>query len=387
MRQAGSVSAAGSGVLVLASQLGTGGAERHTVALANLLGREFTVVLAYLKPREDMLWLVSREAVRDVRCLNARSRLDLKALQELRALCRENDVKVIVCANAFALFYAQLARALLPDPVSVVEVFHTTKLRTIKEQLELAFYRPFFWFASHLIFVCDGQRRYWQRRFLWARRTHMIYNGVDVAHFDPRVFTSTTDATRTELGFASDDRVVGICAVLRPEKAHTHLLQAVARRAQQGQRWRVLIIGDGPLRTLIEAEAERLGLTGDIRITGMQADVRRWLAACDVVAIVSTAIETFSVAALEAMAMARPMIMSDIGGAREQVEPGVNGMLFRAGDVDALAGCLRTCWDKNLTQAMGAAARIRVQREFSLQSMADRYVSLLRRIVSNHAKA
>ena len=84
-----------------------------------------------------------------------------------------------------------------------------------------------------------------------------------------------------------------------------------------------MIIGDGPLREAIERDVARLGLSGEVRITGFQSDVREWLTACDVVALLSTAIETFSIAVLEAMAMGKPMIMSDIGGAREQVEHGV----------------------------------------------------------------
>lgn len=368
-------------VLLLTSQLGIGGAERHTISLANLLGREFRVVLAYLKPQAEMIELVNRESVLELRCLDARKRLDLQAARELLVLCQKHGVRMIVCANAFALVHAQLARWLSPTPVVVVEIFHTTKLRTFKEHLELAFYRPWFWAAHHLVFVCEAQRQYWRRRALWAPQTHMIHNGVDLSHFDPSRYADHADQVRTELGFGAADRVVGICAVLRPEKAHADLLAAVATRAADGQRWKVLVIGDGPLRELIEREIARLGLVDSVRITGFQSDVRRWLAVCDVVALVSTAVETFSIAALEAMAMGKPMIMSDVGGAREQVEHGVNGMIFPPGDVGALAKCLDGCWDAERTQRMGVAARSRVEREFSLQAMIDRYVALFGRIL------
>ena len=363
-----------------------GGAERHTITLANMLGGDFRVVMAYLKPEEDMIDQVERERLAELRCLHAARRIDLRAAQELLSLAQTHGARLIVCANAFALMYAQLARWLSPTPITVMEVFHTTKLRTLKEHLEMVFYRPFFWAAHHLVFVCEGQRQHWRRRAVWGVRTHMIYNGVDLTHFDPARFASGVGATRLALGFDTTDCVVGICAVLRPEKAHLDLLAAVARRRLEGERWKVLIIGDGPLREAIERDVARLGLLGEVRITGFQSDVREWLMACDVVALPSTAIETFSIAALEAMAMGKPMIMSDIGGAREQVEHGVHGMLFPAGDVAALAKCLSHCWDLAVVRRMGLAARHRVEREFSLQTMIDRYGSLFRSILDTSSR-
>jgi glycosyltransferase involved in cell wall biosynthesis len=93
---------------------------------------------------------------------------------------------------------------------------------------------------------------------------------------------------------------------------------------------------------------------------------------------VSTAIETFSISALEAMAMGKPVIMSDIGGAREQVQHGKNGLLFPAGNVRALAECLHSCWDRLETSRMGAAARRRVETHFSECTMIGRYTALLK---------
>jgi hypothetical protein len=97
-------------------------------------------------------------------------------------------------------------------------------------------------------------------------------------------------------GFAEHDLVVGLCAVMRPEKAHDHLLQAMKLADDAGVRWKALLIGDGPLRPSIEQEILRLGLQDRVAITGFRSDVRADLAACDVVSLVSVT-ETFSIAA------------------------------------------------------------------------------------------
>jgi glycosyltransferase involved in cell wall biosynthesis len=234
------------------------------------------------------------------------------------------------------------------------------------------------------VYVCGLQRAYWSRRGLWAARTHMIYNGVDGDFFDPALFEDGIAARRASYGFRPEDRVVGICAVLRREKAHADLLRAVSILRSEGQDWKVLIIGDGPMRPAIEREIVRLRLGGSVVITGLQPDVRASISICDVVALVSTAIETFSMAALEAMAMAKPMIMSDLGGAREQVTHGHNGLLFPPGDVEALAQCLRLCSDPAHLKRMGARARERVIREFSQQTMVSRYAELCHRAFMSH---
>jgi glycosyltransferase involved in cell wall biosynthesis len=203
-------------VVLLASRLGMGGAERHTIALANLLAGHFRVVVAYLKPEEDMIGLLHQPSLVELRCLNATKRIDMRAARDLADLANKHGARAIVCANAFALMYAQLARMVSPTRLTVVEVFHTTKLRTLKEHLEMVFYRPFFWAADHLVFVCDGQRRYWQRRGLWSRSSHMIYNGVDLAHFDPsparRVRGRRSDSTQVTASWAS----ARCCAPRRP---------------------------------------------------------------------------------------------------------------------------------------------------------------------------
>jgi glycosyltransferase involved in cell wall biosynthesis len=93
--------------------------------------------------------------------------------------------------------------------------------------------------------------------------------------------------------------------------------------------------------------------------------------------IASRTVETFSIAALEAMALARPMVMSDIGGAREQVGHGDNGLIFPPGNIAALADQLRRLAEPRLRRRMGERARERVAREFDIGRMVRRYEEAL----------
>jgi len=118
------------------------------------------------------------------------------------------------------------------------------------------------------------------------------------------------------------------------------LLAALSRLKQEGISAKCLIIGDGPCRGEIERKIRNLGLESDAAITGFQGDVRHFIAACTCLAILSSRVEAFSLAPLEAVAMGKAIVMSNIGGAPEQIVSGYNGYLYSRGDISALAHAL-----------------------------------------------
>ena len=135
------------------------------------------------------------------------------------------------------------------------------------------------------------------------------------------------------------------------------------------------------MRPVIEARARDLGIAADVLIAGFQQDVRPLLAASDAIALPSTSVETFSLAALEAMALGRPVVQSQIGGAAEMVRPDENGFLFPADDTPALVDRLAALAEPALRERMGAAARTTVEARFSERAMVDRYEGLLQQLV------
>ena len=87
------------------------------------------------------------------------------------------------------------------------------------------------------------------------------------------------------------------------------------------------------------------------------------------------------------MALGKPMIMTDIGGASEQVEPGVNGYLYQAGDIDALVQMLTRLIGDGNGRAMGRAARETVVAQFSVEGMVRKYEALLLEMSGGHSVA
>jgi glycosyltransferase involved in cell wall biosynthesis len=364
-------------VMSVTSSLAHGGAERHAIILVNRLaerGHECHAV--YIKSDAGQLDRIHLRDGGSVKCLGAARYLDRRALADFAAHISRIRPSVIVAANPYALMYCRIAMRLSGVRAPLAVTYHTTLLSSAKEWLQMLYYRPFFWTADCLVFVCEAQRGYWLRRLVSARRNEMIYNGVDLRHWRPWN-ARDREAQRAALGFAANELVIGMCALFRPEKNHLQLLEAIGALRRRGIAARALLIGDGEMRPAIEARARALGVSDAVVITGLQKDVRPFLAASDAVVLCSKAVETFSLAALEAMALGRPVVLSEIGGAVDMIRPGENGFLFPVGDTGALVDCLARLVDQGERERMGNHARAKVEALFSETTMVDRYEQLL----------
>ena len=351
-----------------------GGAERHAITLANRLAeRGHDVHFAYVKNDPSQLPRLQMPAT----CLHARRYFDSSSLKNLKEMFRRARPTAILATNPYALMYASLARPVAPIAVAL----HSTFTRTPKEWLQMLAYRPFFWNAERAMFVCERQRGHWRRRGLFSRSNEVIYNGVDLEYWQP----GTASPMRGILGIGENDFVIGLSAVLRPEKNPVQLVEAVAMLRRRGIPARALLIGDGEMRPAIEAAARRAGLADAVTITGLVQDVRPFLAACDTLALTSRT-EAFSLAAIEAMALGLPVVHAEVGGAAEMIRPGHDGYLFPTGDTGTLVACLAALADPAARLPMGRNARRTVETRFSERAMVERYESSLKELASNRSK-
>ena len=365
-----------------------GGAERHSITLMNRLAdRGHQCHAVYVKNDPSQLARIHPHEGATVRCMNASRFLDVQAIEEFAAHIARVDPSVIVAANGYALMNASLARLRTHLPIPVVATFHTTQVMGLKEHLKMLIDRPFFWGAARTIYVCEMQRRYWRVRGVCSRQNEVIHNGVDTQYFQDTASRYDRRVWREAHGLSASDYVIGISAVLRPEKNHLQLVEAVAALRRTGIPARALIIGDGPMRGAIEARAHELGVGADVLITGFQQEVRPFIAACDVMVLCSVAVETFSLAALEAMAMGKPVIHAQLGGAAEMISPGKNGFLFPVGDTKALVSRLFVLAKGSLATQMGRTARAIAEARFSETVMVDRYERMLLQVCSKRSSA
>src|SRR5262245_12851839 len=215
--------------MFVTGSLSPGGAERHSVALMNRLaerGHECHAV--WVKKAPDLLDRIRLHNGGTARSLDAARYVDLRALAELAARLSRIAPSAIVAANAYALMYSWLALRLSRLRARLVVTYHTNRLLGAKEQLQMMLYRPLFWTADCSVFVCHSQKRYWERRGVLSRRNEVIHNGVATEEFRDTWSPAERQARRRALGYSDEDYVIGLSALLRPEKNPVQLVDAVA---------------------------------------------------------------------------------------------------------------------------------------------------------------
>ncbi len=362
-------------LLLLSANFGVGGAERHTLDLGQRLRKDrFDVFFAHIKP-EAALLSTDQYSACDAFCCGGTRWLDIPAARRLAAFIDEHAIESVLCSNFYPAMVALIARRFSRRRFRVSVVYHSTVLPTLKERLQMRLYVALRSQYELVVFICENQRRHWiESGYPLPLRESTIHNGVDIDAFSPAaVAADASDQCRASAGFSTSDYVIGICAALRPEKAHVDVLKALAKLRRDQTNAKLMIIGDGPQRREIESAITQAGMAEQVFITGYQQDVRPWIASCDVMVLASTAIETFSLAALEAMALEKPLVMSEIGGASEQVSVGRTGYLFKPRDTEQLAKHLRTLSSKQHQTRLGCAARATVVEDFDIQKMVARY--------------
>jgi glycosyltransferase involved in cell wall biosynthesis len=208
----------------------------------------------------------------------------------------------------------------------------------------------------------EVKRRYAAELRVPTRTLVVVRNAIRV----PPAAPMRSPALRAALVDGRPDFVVLTPARLHPQKGHTYLLRAAAQVPDAT----FVLAGDGPLRAELEAEARDLGVADRCVFLGQRADVPALLAAADLFVLPSL-FEGLPVSVLEAMAAERPVVATAIGGTDEAITSEESGLLVPPKDPAALASAIRRLQaDPPFARGLAAAARARVEREFSSEATA-----------------
>ncbi|HJS48605.1 MAG TPA: glycosyltransferase family 4 protein [Gemmatimonadales bacterium] len=223
--------------------------------------------------------------------------------------------------------------------------------------------------VARVVGISEYVRERAERRFaLPPGRSVTIHNGVDVARFRPRGAERRPGALR-----------VIVVANLIPEKGVGVLLDALAGMPDLD--WVLEVVGDGPELAALETRARVLGVGNRVRFLGLRDDVPELLREADVAVHPARWQEALGNTVLEAMATALPLVASGVGGIPELLRDGEEGLLVPPGDPAALGAALRLlAGDPGLRAHLGAAARARILREFTLDASVRRYLDLCEQV-------
>ena len=211
-------------------------------------------------------------------------------------------------------------------------------------------------------------------------RIKLILNGIDLANY-PRFNEQSKQTLKDSLNIQEGEFVIGSVGRLTNQKAHHFLIDAVKRLKAQNVSIKCLIAGDGNRRQELEEKIRIMGLSSHIQLLGFRKDVIEILDLMDVFVLTSID-EGLPMALLEAMARAKPVVSTPVGGIDRVIRHGENCLLYAAGDVERLVGSILQIKNNHgMGVGLGRAAYETVMLDFSSKAMAEKYMAIYEEIM------
>jgi glycosyltransferase involved in cell wall biosynthesis len=212
-----------------------------------------------------------------------------------------------------------------------------------------------------------------------AKKIAVTPLGQDFERLRPRLSADERVALRDAIG-GDDKYLIVTVGRLNPEKGHTHLLHAAADILRAKPEARFVVVGRGALEPRLRAEAEQLGLAAVVSFLGYRDDATAIMEAADLIVHPSLS-EGLSSTIVEAMAVERPVVATDVAGVREQIDDGETGVIVPPGDSAALAAAaLKLASDPDASRRAGVEARRRVMARFSWDEVLPKYEAAYERV-------
>jgi glycosyltransferase involved in cell wall biosynthesis len=311
-----------------------GGAQEHVFGLVSRLDRaNYDVRIVSLSHGSSVRRM--EKAGFDVTVIDEPD--DRTAVQALAALLSEMEPEVIhnhmyraeVVGTRAALLLGELG---CKRP-AIISTIHSSRIRCVDDRVALRQLTPL---MDHVIVVSKAIEQKIAEEGRSGAPVSLIYNGVDLQRYNHQQPCCTL---HEEYSIPEESPIVGVVARLEAEKGHRVLLDAWPRvLALHPEAW-LLIVGEGSERNSLEAQAATLGIAEHVVFTGRREDVPAVTAALDV-AVLPSYREAQGLSVLEAMALSRPVVASNVGGIPEMIEDEVSGLLVPPGDSQALAAAM-----------------------------------------------
>jgi glycosyltransferase involved in cell wall biosynthesis len=357
--------------------MGNGGVEALLVTFAaGLDRRRFDLHLISLRqtPEQRLIRQVRALGV-PVTQLHQRNAYDLPALLAVVRYIRRHHIDIIHTHLLAADVMGRMAGWLTGHPV--VSTIHNNRTDLDEEPRRRQWLER--WTARlmgrRLVVVSELLREEITAWFgLPPERVLTIANGVDTERFRRGPDFDRAAVRRKLTG--GDYPLITNVARLTPQKAQHHLLAAAKLVLAACPDVRFVLVGEGPLRPALEAQAAALGLSERVIFAGFRPDVPDILAASEVF-VLSSLWEGMPVALLEAMAAGCAAVATDVGGVGQVLRHEVTGLLVPPADPPALADALiRLCRDPATARQLGQAGQAWTTHEYGMRSWVGKWEAL-----------
>lgn len=359
-------------VLHIVLNLNVGGLERFIVELIKNFSGDVVTYILCLEEEGVLAGQVNGTVI----ALNEKPGLKLKSINKITEIIRQNKIHLVHTHNEAAHFYGAIAGVFCKLPV--IHTRHGRYQHSSNKKMLLNTLASLL--STRIVGVSDDiSHLITKAEFIKKEKVLTILNGVDIGEYLPRVsgmipadiFGATAGCVR-----------IGIVARLDMVKDHANLLDACDLLHKQAVDFRLIVVGDGPLRCQLEHRVKELQLDQKVGFTGTRHDIAAVLNMLDIF-VLSSKSEGISMTLLESMSCCLPVVATEVGGNPEVVVDGETGYLVPPENPGALADkLLQLILDPALRKSMGVAGREQIMSKFSISQTASAYEQLYQGVLA-----
>ncbi|MFV1977124.1 MAG: glycosyltransferase [Candidatus Scalindua sp.] len=364
-----------------------GGGERVFAQIINRLSdKKYKIIVACLPTGTFIEKIKGSKA--QIKSFDMRNRFNPGVILQLSSLIKKERVDIVHSQGARADFFARIAAKLAgaPNVVSTVPMpVEGFDVNPIKKLIYMAFNRFSECFVDRFIVVSDAlEKMMIEKHRIAPQKIVKIYNGIETDEYciSDEEIVHRRSSFRTKANIGEGVPVIGIIGRLVWQKGFEYFIEAIPEVLKEFKEAWFLVVGEGELEDDLKVKSKKLKLEDKIIFTGFRDDIEDVLASIDIFVIPSLR-EGMPVVLLEAMAMKKPIVATNIEGIMEILENGVTGLLVPPKDSKALAEAIITMFThKDESLQMGLTARKVVTERFGVDTMVQKaeevYEELLR---------
>lgn len=357
--------------------LSMGGAEKFLISIINHFELNKYNPILILFSKENTLLEELNGHIKVYKLIRTH-KYDYTILKKLKSILLSEGISKVFCINTFSFFLTRIALYNNKN----IELFlslHTTMPNSFKNYLLNIVYYRFFKKQDKIIYLCENQKQFVRKTyFLKTENEFIINNGIDIDYFNPEKYTYQDYINFKEAyNLNINEKVIIKVARIEPEKGHIDAIEALfILHNKFKEKVHLFFIGNGSNSyiKILQKLAFKRELHDYIHFTGVIKDVRNFYHFANLFTLTSFSTETFSLAALEAMAFGLPCSLTNIGGAAEMSINGKTGILTTPHDPLEIANS----WYRILNGSSdGKFIREHVVKNYNHNLMLKNYISLI----------
>lgn len=360
-------------VLEIIDQPFLGGGQVNLLSLAESLAKEMFEVAVCSRGGGPLAEAVQKLGIPHF-AVSFRKALDRSILREIRAVLADHRFDIVHTHGGVAGIYGRLAahQSVTPVVIHTLHGIHYLHYRNVFTRFASIFLERYFSrFTNALIFVSDSDKKKGEKfKLASSSKMVVIKNGIDFsACIDRSKKAINKEIIRRDMSVDKTHQVVGTVARLHRQKGLLYLLQAAEIISRTIPSTRFVVAGGGPLKRKLEMLNRQQGLENVVRFLGERTEALEILSLFDIFVLPSLW-EGLPYALLEAAALAKPVVASNVDGISELIQDGKTGILVPARNPERLAGAIiELLQDRRTASYLGENLQASLSKEYTLTRM------------------